>query len=221
MKTMQALRLAAAAATVGLAGCASMLLPPNISPVVTPSKSVAEADARLRQASAERARVEAEFAASEQVCYAKFFVNNCLDKAKEKRRSALATVAATEVEAEYFKRKFAVDERDREVARAVREYEASEALRAAAPEQPIPPLSEPVPKAPKAALAARRASREAKLAAREAEERAAAPRRAESARKFEERRVQAEQRQKRVAEKLAEKKAKAEAAARTAVPPGQ
>lgn len=204
-----------------LAGCATMLLPPNISPVVTTSRSVADADAKLASAVKERARVEAEFSASEQVCYSKFFVNNCLDKAKEKRRSALVTLSAIEVEAEYFKRKAGVEERDREVAKAVKEFEASEVARAAAPEPAPREASEPMPKAPKASLAARRSARENKAAQRAAAEQAEAPRRAASVKEFEERRIASEQRQKRVAEKLAETKAKAEAAAKAAAPAGQ
>lgn len=204
-----------------LSGCATMLLPPNISPVVTTSRSVADADAKLAAAVKERASVEAEFAASEQVCYSKFFVNNCLDKAKEKRRSALVALSAIEVEAEYFKRKAGVDERDREVEKAVRQFEASEVARAAAPEPAPREVAEPMPKAPKASLAARRSERESKAARRAAMEQAEAPRRAASVKEFEERRIASEQRQKRVADKLAQNKAKAEAAAKAAVPAGQ
>ena len=204
-----------------LSGCATMLLPPNISPVVTSSRSVADADAKLAGVVTERARLEAEFAASEQVCYSKFFVNNCLDKAKEKRRSALVTLSAVEVEAEYYKRKAGVDERDREVATAVRQFEASERARAAAPAPAPREAAEPMPKAPKASLAARRSARDGAAARRAAADLAEAPRRAASAKAFEERRVASEQRQKRVAEKMAEKKAKAEEAAKAAVPAGK
>lgn len=204
-----------------LSGCATMLLPPNISPVVTSSRSVADADAKLASVVTERARVEVEFAASEQVCYSKFFVNNCLDKAKEKRRSALVTLSAVEVEAEYYKRKAGVDERDREVATAVRQFEASERARAAVP-APVPrEAAEPMPKAPKASLAARRSARGSAAARRAAADLAEAPRRAASAKAFEERRIASEQRQKRVAEKMAEKKAKADEAAKAAVPVGR
>lgn len=204
-----------------LSGCATMLLPPNMSPVVTSSRSVADADAKLASVVTERARVEGEFAASEQVCYSKFFVNNCLDKAKEKRRSALVTLSAVEVEAEYYKRKAGVDERDREVATALRQFEASERARAAAPAPAPREGAEPMPKAPKASLAARRSARDSAAARRAAADLAEAPRRAASAKAFEERRIASEQRQKRVAEKMAEKKAKAEEAAKAAVPAGR
>ena len=223
MKNKQALRALAlagvAVAALTLAGCGTMLLPPNISPVVTPSRSVAEAEARLAETRASRARVEATYLANEQRCYEKFFVNNCLDKAKEQRRSALAVLTALEVEAERYQRKAAVDARDREVARAVAQYEADEAARAATPAPAPRSVTEAVPKAPKVSLASRRAAQEQKLARRAAAERASAPKRAESARQFEENRLAAEKRQQRVADKLAEKKAKAEAEA--SAPPGQ
>ena len=95
MKNTQALRALAlaggAVAALTLAGCGTMLLPPNISPVVTPSRSVAEADARLAETRASRTRVEATYLANEQRCYEKFFVNNCLDKAKEQATKAKDT----------------------------------------------------------------------------------------------------------------------------------
>jgi hypothetical protein len=56
--------------------------------------SVAQADAALEQVAKDRAAVHEEFAASERECSTKFFVNNCLDKAKEKRRAALAAIRA-------------------------------------------------------------------------------------------------------------------------------
>eukprot|EP01034_Spumella_vulgaris_P003122 gene3122-4024_t len=79
-------------------------------PAVPQSHSVEQADARLAEVERSRAAVQAEYAAAEQVCNAKFFVNYCLDAVKEKRRVALAGLRAIEVEANQYKRKVAVDQ---------------------------------------------------------------------------------------------------------------
>ena len=203
-----ALRAAAVALTATLGACTTVLLPPNIAPVVPPSKTVPEATLRLEQVKTERARIEAEYAASEQICYAKFFVNNCLDAAKEKRRSALAYQKAVEVEAAYFQRKANVEERDREVARAVKEFEAAEAARATELAAPPRPEPQPAARAPKPSLASRKASQEAKLARKAAQELADAPKRAASAAAYEERKRDSEERQREVEKRMAEKAAK-------------
>ena len=192
----------------GLVACTTVLLPPNVTPVVAPSKSVEEATRRLADVKMERARIEAGYAASEKICYAKFFVNTCLDAAREKRRSALAQQNAVEVEAEYFQRKAKVEQRDREVAESLKQFEAEEAARAAQPPPPPRVESKPVEKAPKPSLAARRASQEARMAKKAAQEQAEAPQRAERARAFEERRKESEQRQREVEQRKAEKAAK-------------
>ncbi len=203
--------MALLAACGGLGGCTTVLLPPNVQPVVAPSTSVAQATRRLEEVKTERAATEAMFAASEQVCYAKFFVNNCLDAAKEKRRSKLALLRAVEVEAEYYKRKAAVDQRDREVAEAIREFEAGEARMAAQP-APAPRAVPERVTAPKAVIKERR-SRAAEHAA---QEQANAPQRAASAEAFAQRKAKSEKRQRDVAEKKAEKQA--EKAAKAAEP---
>ena len=73
---------------------------------------------------------------SEQQCYSKFLVNSCLDKAREKRRTALAALHAIENEAERYQRQAKVDERDRELAKADAEFKQEEARRAALPPPP-------------------------------------------------------------------------------------
>lgn len=211
---LRMLRIGALGAAAGLGACTTVLLPPNITPVVAPSRSVDEAARRLAQVATERAAAEAEFAESERICYTKFFVNSCLDDAKEKRRSALAYLRAVEVEAEYFTRKAAVEQRDREVEQAIREFEAGEARAAAAPPaEPAEPAeaqpgSERRPVAPKATLAERRAAQDAKLARRAAQQQADAPKRAASKEEFEQRRQQSLARQRKVEQKKAEQAAK-------------
>lgn len=203
----RALRACAILGALSLAGCSTVLLPPNVTPVVTPSASSADAARKLQEAAAERKRVEAEFAASEQVCYAKFFVNNCLDAAKEKRRVALAYLNAVDNEAEYYQRKAEVDARDREVAKAVQQFEADERARALAP-APAPRVETPPPApAPKPSLAARRASQAAKMARHQAGQAARAAERAAKASERAALKAESLARQKRVEEKKAEKAA--------------
>ncbi len=120
----------------GLFGCASPEFAPEPAPVPA-STSVQQADAKLADAAALRERTEARFSEREQVCYTKFFVNNCLDKAREERRAALSGLRPIEIEASRFKRAYLVEQRDL----------ALEADNARTDAQP------PVPRAPKAAPA--------------------------------------------------------------------
>jgi len=201
--------LALMAAAFALGGCTTVLLPPNVTPVVAKTMSVPEAQRKLDRVKTERAAAEAGYAASEQLCYARFFVNNCLDAAKEKRRSTLAMLRAVEVEAELYERKAAVEQRDREVARAIREFEAEEArLAAMAPPAPRE-VATPRPTVPKPALAGRNAKRAARQAERAAEAPQDAAKRAANVVEFEQRKRESEERQKEVAAKKAEKAAKA------------
>lgn len=208
MKNQFALHAGVLAIAACLGACTTVLLPPNVAPVVAPSKSVDEAVRRLEAVKAARLAIDAEYAASEQICYAKFFVSNCLDAAKEKRRGALAQQNAVEVEAEYFQRKAKVDQRDRDVAQAVKQFEASEAVRAAQPASE--PRAEPkaMEKAPKPSLAARKASQEARVAKKAAEDQAEAPKRAARAKESEERKKESEERQREVEQRKAGKEVK-------------
>lgn len=192
-----------------LAGCAAVK-PETRAPVVPPSQSVAEADARLVTVARERAQAEAGFAASEQLCYAKFLVNRCLDEAREKRRVALSALRAIEIEAERFKRQANVDARDRAIAKAEKEYREAEAKMAAAPQ---PPRAVPADAAPKAAPVPhdRTAEQAAKLKKLEAQERAGAAARAANVAAYEKRKRDAEQRQREIEEKKKKKISEAEA----------
>ena len=106
-----------------LAACAGQR-PAAVSTTVAPTTSVPQADERIAAVAAERAAIEARYAEREAVCYDKFFVNNCLDDAKELRRSALAAQRMIEVEAEHFKRKNTVEQRDRAMAEAEAKFQA-------------------------------------------------------------------------------------------------
>jgi colicin import membrane protein len=183
-----------------LAGCAAVR-PPQLVASVPQSQSVAEADRKLALVARERAQAEAEFSASEQLCYAKFLVNNCLDGAREKRRISLAKLRAIEIEADHFKRKAAVDERDRALAKAEQDLEAERARIAAAP--PPAPRAVPEAAAPKPAPMAhgRAAAQAAKMKKLEAQDKAGAAKRAANVAAFEKRKRESEQRQREIAEK--------------------
>jgi len=210
MKSLPALRvLMALALGAALAACASPEPGPSLE-AVEPTISVEQADARLAAVARERAAIEARYAEREAVCYDKFFVNHCLDEAKERRRVALVAQRNIEIEAERFKRRLKVEERDREIAAAEAEYKAEEArLAAEAPAAPRAATELPPPKpSPAASRMARRNEKAKEEAARAPQE---AARAAASAAAFEERKRKSEQRQKEVAGRVAEREAKAAA----------
>jgi hypothetical protein len=175
--------------------------------------SVAEADAALEKVATDRTAVSDEFAASERECYTRFFVNNCLDKAKEKRRVALAEIRAREVDAEHFKRVDSVARRDADLAERVRKDAEEAATRAAQPPK-APKQEHPEPKAPTGPrLAEREAQYDAKVKRQQQQEAANAAKRAANVAAFERKQAEAERRQGIVARKKAENEEKARRAA--------
>jgi hypothetical protein len=198
--------LAGALSAVLLGACASPdVVPREVPP--PPVTSVAQADQQLAAVALERKAIEARFAERERVCYDKFFVNNCLDEAKERRRSALAAQRAIEVQAERFKRQAIVEERDRNLAEAERRFKEQEARLEAEPPKPAPePAPLPPPRKPTAPQ--RLAERDARLRAQQQQEAANADKRAQNVRDYEARKAQSEERQRKVAQRKAEKAAK-------------
>jgi hypothetical protein len=189
-----------------LAACAGQR-PAPVSKAVAPTTSVAQADERLAAVAAERAAIGARYTAREAVCYDKFFVNNCLDEAKELRRMALAEQRMIEVEAEHFKRKNTVEQRDKAIAETEAKFQAEEASAAAQP--PVAPKAlTPVPPPRASTVPGRIARRNARAAQEAAAEPANAATRAANAAAFEERRRKSEERQRDVARRKAEREAK-------------
>ncbi|QBI00454.1 hypothetical protein [Pseudoduganella albidiflava] len=175
----------------------------------TQVRSVEQADAILAEVARERAAAEASYAESEQVCYTKFFVNNCLDKAKEQRRERLADLRTREIDANYFKRKSAVELRDRELHDRNERDAAEEASRAANPPAPhADPADKPRPQPAGKLPAQRQAEHAAREKQRATEAAAEAGERARKVEAYEQKQVDAAERQKRVAEKQAERAAK-------------
>ncbi|MGS0740834.1 hypothetical protein ACVBEF_03210 [Glaciimonas sp. GG7] len=78
--------------------------------------SVVGADAVLTDVSKARAEVELRNLNEQRICYKKFFVNHCLNAAKEQRRLALKQIRPLEVEANAFKRRATADDRDKALA---------------------------------------------------------------------------------------------------------
>ncbi|WP_436569236.1 hypothetical protein [Janthinobacterium sp. HLX7-2] len=184
-------------------------------PQVPATLSVDEADAKLKLAASEREASESEYAAREQECYNKFFVNSCLDKAKEKRRLILVRSRAIEAEANHFKRAESVRLRDIDLARTQEDARLDAEQRAAAmPKLVKVMVPEPAPSKPQGkSLAEREAEHAAKLKKLAADEAAEAPRRAASEAQYARKQADAVARQKRVAQRLAERQAEADAKA--------
>lgn len=183
--------------------------------VVTPTQSVAQADATLAQVDQQRAVVAETFAAEEAVCYTKFFVNNCLDKAKEKRRVALVGLRAQEVEAEHFKRAESVARRDADLAERAHKDAEEYARREAQPVKPPRTEEQMAPKsAPKGKSVEQREAEHAAREQRAAEHEAAnAEKRSANVQAFEKKQADAARRQEEVAKRVAESRRKAEARA--------
>jgi colicin import membrane protein len=218
MKHLAALKTGGLAALCAalVAGCASE---PEMTAAVKPSPtiSVEQADQRIAAVARERAAIEARFTEREQVCYRNFFVTPCLNEAKERRRSALASQRAIEIDAEHFKRKAKVEERDRAMAEADAKLKAEEARIATEPPPPPrqsnepPPLPPPKPKP----VAERMARHQDKLKAEQAREAADADKRAASLKAYEERKRESEERQRKVAERKAQKAKEAQEKGKT------
>ncbi|MBC7416454.1 MAG: hypothetical protein H7327_16145 [Herminiimonas sp.] len=75
--------------------------------------SVERADDVIRDGARQRAAVAARYAKDQQACSTAFFMTRCLDAAREHRRAELARLRTPEIEANAFKRRARVIERDR------------------------------------------------------------------------------------------------------------
>lgn len=183
-------------------------------PIVPPTHSLEQADARLADAAKRRAAAEARYAYREEICYTQFFVNRCLDKAKTERHTVLVELRAIEGEANHFKRAAAVAQRDAALAETQQSAQALAAARATAPPRNMPQLHEAGAPAAGKSTAQRQADYAAKVKQQAERDSAEAGQRAANVAAFEARQRESAQRQQRVLEKQAEKDAKAAAKAR-------
>ena len=182
-------------------------------PAQAQTTSVEQANATLARVATERAAVNDEFAESEAVCNGKFFVNNCLDKAKEKRRIALSSLRALEVEAEHFKRVDSVRKRDADLAERARKDAEEQALRTAHGPKPVKAVDEkPAPTRHSGpTVTEREAGHQAKLQRQAAKDAAEADKRAANVESFAKKAAESERRQAEVAKKMQVNEAKAAA----------
>jgi hypothetical protein len=75
--------------------------------------SVVQADSDLKLVVLARAQIDWRYRQKEQICYDKFFMNSCLQDARDEKRVDLARVKKVEVAANFFKRKQQVEDMDR------------------------------------------------------------------------------------------------------------
>lgn len=181
-------------------------------------RSVEIADQALADVQQGRSRAEEKFAEDERRCFPKFFVTSCMDAAKEELRRALAQIQEVEVEANAFKRRAKVEERDKALAEKISKpapiiappkeskesnaaAEKSEAISA----KPADRSDEPKRTGQAAGTMDRAAQHNEKMEQLKEKEAAEAQKRAENVAAFEEKARKAEERQRKVAARKAEK----------------
>ena len=224
MTRITTLRAGALLALASLLAACSTTQPaaPDVPPPA--STSTAQAQERLTAVAAERRAIETRYAEREVVCYDKFFVNNCLDEAREQQRVALLEQRAIEIEASRYLRQAKVDERDRALAVAEAAFQKEEAELAANPPPVKAPPNTAMP-APRTTPAESSAARAKRLQENAARAESAQARAAQNVAAAEARRVESIARQKQVARRVADREAKAakraadEAAKKAGQPP--
>lgn len=198
-------------------------------------KSVEMAERALAEVDKERERIELQFVEDERACYPKFFTSACLDAAKEKHRLGLAQIQPIEVEANAFKRRAKVADRDKILADKRAEEESQAAQRAKEQkEKEIATVKKEADIAQRAKKSAeqnstaraaetidRAAQHQAKLQRAQADEAAGAEKRAANVAAYEKKGRDAQARQREIAEKKAQKERekKAKEPALPVVPP--
>jgi hypothetical protein len=192
--------------------------------------TVETADQALSEVATVRAAVDSRFTEDQRLCFSKFFVASCVEDAKERRRHALAQVRPIEVQANQFKRRAVVIERDQALAdkraeelrdapqRAAQqhEYEHTAAEKAQDRAQRAADV-EANDKLHATDAAQREAAHQTKLGSVQAKQAAAAQQRANNAAAFERKRLKSSARQREIAIKKADKDR--QRASKTTVPP--
>lgn len=189
---------------------------------------VGQADQALAGVVHARSLAEAQYAAEQRECFPRFFATDCLDSAKERRRDALNRIAPIEIEANMFKRKANVAERDKALAekQAKETTEAEErAKKQQENEKSVSEKSEKRGRAiaedkarqanPPPAAPSKEEQHAVRMQALQAEEQRKAPEREKNAAAYQRKAQQAAERQRSIAEKK-QQKAAAKAAASAA-----
>jgi colicin import membrane protein len=182
-------------------------------------RSTGTADRALQESKQMRAQIENTYLHEQRVCFPKFFSSSCMERAKDARREALASVHSVEIEANAFKRRANAAERDREVTEKQTNWEKDSHQREedlqrknAEPSKEVPVESEADKQkrlghedANRVAQEKRVAEHDAKLKQLQEQDAADAGKRAENVAAYEKKVHEAEERQREVAEKKAQK----------------
>lgn len=181
-------------------------------------QSVEVAEQALADVGKERAEVEQRFVVEKNACLSRFFASSCEGDAKERRRAALEQLKAVEVEANAFKRRERVAERDRalEERRAQEEKDRQDRMRqqnervSQPRQQGAPQRSAEEAAQAEAKSSERQARHQEKLKRIEAEEAAKAPERAKNISAYQKKVQAAQARQQEIERKKAEKEREAQ-----------
>ncbi|SNS58780.1 hypothetical protein SAMN06265795_10438 [Noviherbaspirillum humi] len=179
-------------------------------------QSAEAADEALAAVASAKQDIAARAAQQEQLCTEKFFASDCMDAVKERRRKALAAVRPIEVEANAYKRRAQIEERDRGLA----ERNAREAPPPGLPRTPKPsaPAKAQPPSESAAGVNPRVARHEEKLRKLEAEEKAGEAKRAAKVEAYNRKVQESEERQREVEEKRRQREEEARQKAAAAKP---
>ena len=82
---------------------------PDPAPIV----ALDQADKVLTDVALAKAQIDWRYRQKEQICFDRFWMNDCLHSATTERRTDLARVKKSEIEAQHFKRKNTVEDMDR------------------------------------------------------------------------------------------------------------
>ncbi len=181
-------------------------------------QSADQAEQILQEGEALRQQVEARYLAQQNECYDRFFVSSCLEKAAEQHRGALERIRPLEIEANVWKRRTKVEERDRNL-ELQREHDQEEARqRAEQQRQRQAETAEKMQRKAQEGQAAveksrlhegeadrRAAEHAARLKQREQDEAAKAGERAKNIAEYEQKKRESEARQREIAADKAEK----------------
>jgi hypothetical protein len=181
-------------------------------------QSVEAADEVLHDIEGARQKIERSYAVEQHACYDRFFVSSCLSRAAERRRLALQQIRPAEIEANVYKRRAKVEERDKNLAEQRLRDQQEAAQRAQQQrDKEISTAAKVEQNAREAQAAAansrahageaqkRDAEHAARLQKNQAAEAANAGQRAQNIADFEKKRQDAEARQREIAAKKAEK----------------
>lgn len=181
-------------------------------------QSVGEADDALTVVARERAAIENRYTEEERACHPKFFATSCIEQAKERRRKATMELRAVENEANVYKRRARVEERDKALEEKRLQAESERMDRIRLPkeadhmdtqqEKPTQAVEAGVVKPQGSPSPGRKEQHQAKLNRLQAEEAAKAKERAEKVAEYEKKVQAARARQQEVAAKKAEKEQK-------------